>query len=102
KRDTRLLEHHNREAGEAEYYYRYAETLKNVGENSKSDEYFNRYASTVSGRRTMLIKEQKDYMEEIRANSGRYNHVNLIEVNSESSDRSEEHTSELQSRENLV
>lgn len=83
---TRLFEDHSSEPVDAEYYYRYAETLKNVGENSKSDEYFNRYASTVSGRRTMLIKEQKDYMEEIRANSGRYNHVNLIEVNSESSD----------------
>jgi len=71
---------------DSEDYYRYAETLKSMGETAKSEEYFNRYAQMTLSRRATLIKEQGDYMAQIRANSGRYNNLNPIEVNSESSD----------------
>ena len=82
----KLFTEYASESIDSEDYYRYAETLKSMGETTKSEEYFNRYAQMTLSRRATLIKEQGDYMAQIRANSGRYEGLNPIEVNSESSD----------------
>lgn len=58
---------------EPEYYYRYAQTLRAIGENKKADEImikFNAFAQNDD--RGKLFMENRDYMSEIKANSGRY------------------------------
>lgn len=58
---------------EPEYYYRYAQTLKSIGENKKADEImvkFNAFAQNDD--RGKLFMENRDYLSEIKANSGRY------------------------------
>lgn len=82
----KLFNEYASEPIDSEDYYRYAETLKSMGEVAQSEDYFNRYATMTLSRRATLIKEQGDYMAQIKANSGRYNNVLPIEVNSESSD----------------
>ena len=81
----KLFEEYSTDPIDAEYYYRYAETLKSMGETTQADDYFDRYGQMVAGRRAILIRERGDYMSEIRANSGRYD-ISPIEVNSSSSD----------------
>lgn len=83
---SQLFTEYGNEEIDAEYYYRYAETLKNTGDTTQADKYFDRYAQMIAGRRSMLIREQRDYMSEIQSNSGRYNNIQPIEVNSPSSD----------------
>ncbi len=70
----------------SEYYFRYAQTLKAVGNYKKADvvmEKFNQL--NISDRRAILSKEQLDYLEEIKYNSGRYN-IQNAGINSEFSD----------------
>ena len=70
----------------SEYYFRYAQTLKAVGNYKKADammDVFNQV--NTSDLRAMLSKEQFDYLEEIKNNSGRYN-VQNAGINSEFSD----------------
>ncbi|TDE02608.1 OmpA family protein [Flavobacterium hiemivividum] len=58
---------------EPEYYYRYAQTLRSIGENKKADEImvkFNAFAQNDD--RGKLFMENRDYLSEIKANSGRY------------------------------
>lgn len=56
-----------------EYYYRYAQTLKAVGQNAKADEMMNQFAAkSTDDLRAAIIKDKQNYMDEIRANSGRY------------------------------
>jgi outer membrane protein OmpA-like peptidoglycan-associated protein/tetratricopeptide (TPR) repeat protein len=58
---------------EPEYYYRYAQTLRAIGENKKADEImikFNAFAQNDD--RGKLFMENRDYMSEIKANSDRY------------------------------
>ncbi len=56
-----------------EYYYRYAQSLKSVGDYTKSDEMMTDFASqTKSDKRSMHFIENRDYLTEIKANSGRY------------------------------
>jgi outer membrane protein OmpA-like peptidoglycan-associated protein/tetratricopeptide (TPR) repeat protein len=71
---------------EPEYFYRYAQTLKSTGDYTKADqmlELFNQ--KTASDKRGILFKENKNYLEEIKANSGRFQVVDAG-VNSEFSD----------------
>jgi outer membrane protein OmpA-like peptidoglycan-associated protein/tetratricopeptide (TPR) repeat protein len=56
-----------------EYYYRYAQTLKATGQYAKADEMLLKF-SQKSGNdsRAKLFIQNRDYLDEIKANSGRY------------------------------
>jgi outer membrane protein OmpA-like peptidoglycan-associated protein/tetratricopeptide (TPR) repeat protein len=71
---------------ESEYYYRYSQTLKAVGNYAKADtmlEEFNKRSG--NDQRGKLYVEQKNYLEDIKANSGRFE-VADAGINSEYSD----------------
>ncbi len=71
---------------EPEYYYRYAQSLKSIKEYTKADEMlavFNK--KNGNDLRAQLANSQKDYLEIIRKNSGRYT-VENTGVNSDKSD----------------
>jgi outer membrane protein OmpA-like peptidoglycan-associated protein/tetratricopeptide (TPR) repeat protein len=58
---------------ELEYYYRYAQTLKSTGDYAKADkmlEQFNQKAGT--DKRGLLFEKNKNYLEQIKINSGRF------------------------------
>ncbi|MCC9072974.1 OmpA family protein [Flavobacterium sp. F-65] len=58
---------------ESEYYYRYAQTLKATGDYAKADktlEAFNKKINT--DKRGILFEKNKNYLEQIKANSGRF------------------------------
>jgi outer membrane protein OmpA-like peptidoglycan-associated protein/tetratricopeptide (TPR) repeat protein len=70
----------------SEYYFRYAQTLKAVGDYKKADAMMALFnEANTSDVRAMLSKEQYDYLEEIKNNSGRYI-VQNAGINSEFSD----------------
>ncbi len=71
---------------EAEYYFRYAQSLKSVGNYTKADEMMAKF-NQKSGNdlRGLLAKEKKDYREIIKKNSGRYK-LEDAGVNSQYSD----------------
>ncbi len=69
-----------------EYYYRYAQSLKEVKDYAKADEImakFNKLKGTDL--RAKLAFTQKDYLEQIKKNSGRYN-IENAGINSKFSD----------------
>jgi len=71
---------------DAEYYYRYSQTLKSAGDYVKANEMlavFNQ--KNADDLRAQLYARHKDYLEDIKANSGRYK-VENIAINSEYSD----------------
>ncbi|WP_343624032.1 OmpA family protein [Flavobacterium lindanitolerans] len=71
---------------EPEYFYRYSQSLKGIGEYDKANEMlqkFNQKSGTDS--RGKLYEEKKNYLEEIRKNSGRYK-IDNAGINSEYSD----------------
>jgi outer membrane protein OmpA-like peptidoglycan-associated protein/tetratricopeptide (TPR) repeat protein len=58
---------------ELEYYYRYAQTLKSIGDYAKADkmlELFNKKGTT--DKRGLLFEKNKNYLEQIKINSGRF------------------------------
>lgn len=69
-----------------EYYYRYAQSLKAIGDYKKADAILDQF-SLKSGQdsRAQLYNKQKDYLEVIKKNSGRYT-VENAGINSEYSD----------------
>ena len=74
------------EQQELEYYYRYAQTLKSAGNYVKADkmlEQFNKKAGT--DKRGLLFEENKDYLEQIKINSGRFE-ISDAGINSRYSD----------------
>ena len=71
---------------ESEYYFRYAQTLKSVGDYKKADEMMDKfYQKDGSDNRAKIAKSQKDYLSEIKKNSGRYR-IENAGINSEFSD----------------
>jgi outer membrane protein OmpA-like peptidoglycan-associated protein len=71
---------------EAEYYYRYSQCLKAMGEYSQADKMLVQFnKKSGSDKRAQLYQENKNYLEEIKANSGRYN-IADAGINSEYSD----------------
>lgn len=71
---------------EPEYYYRYSQSLKSIGEYGKADEMlvlFNQKSG--NDLRGKLFSQNRDYLAEIKANSGRYN-IEDAGVNSQYSD----------------
>lgn len=71
---------------EPEYLYRYSQTLKSIGEYAKADKFLDMF-NKKSGNdlRAKLYAKHKDYLEEIKANSGRFN-IEDAGINSEFSD----------------
>ena len=58
---------------ESEYYFRYAQSLRSIGQNDKADELlklFNQKSENDS--RGKLFMKNENYLEAIKANSGRY------------------------------
>jgi outer membrane protein OmpA-like peptidoglycan-associated protein/tetratricopeptide (TPR) repeat protein len=71
---------------EPEYFYRYSQTLKSTGDYTKADQMLEQFnAKTGNDKRGILFKENKNYLEEIKVNSGRFQVVDAG-VNSEFSD----------------
>ncbi|NMH29156.1 OmpA family protein [Flavobacterium silvaticum] len=71
---------------EAEVYYRYAQSLKATGNYAKSNDMMNAFtAKTQEDLRGKNYTEHKDYMEIIKANSGRYE-IGDAGINTEYSD----------------
>lgn len=71
---------------EPEYYYRYSQSLKSIGQYAKADEMlieFNKRSGNDS--RGKLFNSNRNYLAEIKANSGRYN-IEDSGINSEYSD----------------
>jgi len=69
-----------------EYLYRYSQTLKSVGEYEKASKMLDQFSkATGNDLRAKLYEKHKNYLEEIKANSGRFNIVDAG-VNSEYSD----------------
>ena len=71
---------------EPEYYYRYSQTLKSVGNYDKANKILDNFnKKAANDLRAKLYENQKNYLQEIKANSGRYTIVNET-INSEYSD----------------
>ena len=71
---------------ESEYYYRYAQSLKAIGDYAKADktlESFNKKTNT--DKRGILFENNKNYLEQIEANSGRFEIANAG-INSKQTD----------------
>ena len=57
----------------SEYYYRYAQTLKTVGNYAKSNSIMNKFAELeANDSRTLLFEKHKNYKEAIDARAGRF------------------------------
>ncbi|MDQ6527941.1 OmpA family protein [Flavobacterium sp. LHD-85] len=58
---------------EAEYLYRYAQSLKSAGDYRKSDEILQKFNQKATAeKRADLIRSDKNYLEDIKENSGRF------------------------------
>ncbi|TDE00752.1 OmpA family protein [Flavobacterium hiemivividum] len=71
---------------EPAYYYRYAQSLRSIGENEKANQIMEKF-DKMSGNdsRGELFAKNENYMDAIKANSGRYN-VENAGINSPYSD----------------
>ncbi|WP_281633140.1 OmpA family protein [Flavobacterium luteolum] len=73
-------------AVEPEYYYRYAQSLKSIGEADKANTLMDDfYLKSKNDNRGKLYKEDVNYLDIIKANSGRYK-IEDARVNSKYSD----------------
>ena len=58
---------------EPEYYYRYSQCLRSIGKNKEADEIMDKFDQlSDNDLRAKLYKKNRDYLAEIKANSGRY------------------------------
>ena len=71
---------------ESEYYYRYAQSLKSIGQNEKANEMLEKfYQKAGNDSRGRLFEKNRNYLDEIKANSGRYK-IEDAGINSKYSD----------------
>ena len=71
---------------DAEYFYRYSQSLKSIGEYEKADQMLEKFSQkSGADTRAKLFVSQKDYLEQIKKNSGRYK-IENAGINSEYSD----------------
>jgi outer membrane protein OmpA-like peptidoglycan-associated protein len=71
---------------EPEYYYRYAQSLKSTGDTGKANKMLNEFnAKSKNDSRAKFYKADGNYLDEIKANSGRYK-VEDAGINSKYSD----------------
>jgi len=58
---------------EPEYFYRYSQTLKSKGDYAKADQMMEQFNQKISNdKRGILFKDNRNYLDEIKANSGRF------------------------------
>ncbi len=80
------LMNHELDAVKGEYYFRYSQALKAVGEYTKSDLWLERLADlNESDSRASSLKYDPNYLEEIEAQSNRFD-ISPVSVNSKFSD----------------
>lgn len=71
---------------EAPYYYRYAQSLRAIGDNDKADQILEQFDKiSANDSRAKLFKANTNYLDEIKANSGRYK-IENANINSQYSD----------------
>ncbi|MCD0472729.1 OmpA family protein, partial [Flavobacterium sp. JAS] len=71
---------------EPEYYYRYAQSLKSTGDTAKANQMLDLFnQKSKNDNRAKLYQENKNYLDVIKANSGRYN-IEDAGINSKYSD----------------
>lgn len=71
---------------EPEYYYRYAQSLKSIGQNDKANEILEKFNQKIgTDIRAQLFEKNRNYLDEIKANSGRYK-IEDAGINSKYSD----------------
>jgi outer membrane protein OmpA-like peptidoglycan-associated protein/tetratricopeptide (TPR) repeat protein len=71
---------------ESEYYYRYAQSLKSIGENDKAKEMMEKFQQKAGDdNRAKMFEKNKNYLDKIKENSGRYK-VEDAGINSKYSD----------------
>ncbi|TDO95640.1 OmpA family protein [Flavobacterium sp. 245] len=71
---------------EPEYYYRYAQSLKSIGETAKANKILDEFdAKNKNDNRAKLYKNDVNYLDQIKANSGRYK-IENAGINSKYSD----------------
>ncbi|RKN78322.1 OmpA family protein [Ulvibacterium marinum] len=81
----RLVNEYPSEVG-PEYYFRYAQTLKTLGDYDGADTIMVKFTEvTTNDLRAAVYSEEKNYLEEIKENSGRYN-IAQFQYNSPYSD----------------
>jgi len=70
-----------------EYYYRYAQTLKSVGDYTQADKMMAKFVELTNANdtRAALFEENKDYQTVIKNNSGRFQ-LNNASINTENSE----------------
>jgi len=72
---------------EPEYYFRYSQTLKSIGEYTKANEMLEKFNQSKGGdSRAQKYEAAKNYLEVIEENSGRYTVENAGSINSKYSD----------------
>ncbi len=77
---------HDLEAVKGEYYFRYSQALKAIGEYTKSDLWLERLSDlNTNDSRASSLKYDPNYLEEIEAQSNRFN-VSPVSVNTSFSD----------------
>ena len=65
-----------------EYYYRYSQCLKSVGDYKKADEMLTKFSQkSENDERGKLFDKNKDYLAEIKKNSGNYT-IEILNINS--------------------
>ncbi|WP_298506245.1 OmpA family protein [uncultured Maribacter sp.] len=68
----RLVKDYGEEVG-PEYFFRYAQTLKSIGDYKEANAVMTKFSEvTADDARAKGFKEEKDYLKEIKKNSGRY------------------------------
>lgn len=68
----RLLSDYNTDIG-PEYYFRYSQTLKSLGNYDMAQDMMDQFSTmTADDVRAGIFKSEKDYLDEIKKNSGRY------------------------------
>jgi outer membrane protein OmpA-like peptidoglycan-associated protein/tetratricopeptide (TPR) repeat protein len=71
---------------ESEYMYRYAQSLKAIGQNDKANQMLEKFSQKAGNdTRGKLFGKNKNYLEQIKANSGRYK-IEDAGINSKYSD----------------
>ena len=80
----RLFEEYGAEELEMEYYYRYAQTLQNTGNETEAKRYFDLFVSKA-GNQTQIAqfrKNETELRQQIEENSGRYDNLANLDINS--------------------
>lgn len=71
---------------QAEYFFRYSQCLKSAGDYNKSDEVLEKFSQkSPSDKRAILFKKYRNYLEDIKSNSGRFE-IADAGINSKDSD----------------